>query len=303
MGKTILAETSGFTPVIDGVLDELGSDAALVFGVIWRYCQMGSGVCYASLETIANRLRKERKYVIRHLAVLVKYGFLKDVTLQYHPEAPTIINKNGEEISTGITRMYADTGKAQIIGSIVAGVFGNVEMDDSLLENEDNRQNNPSQNGIAQNGIVSTYTHPKKGPGLSHKGFGGNPKWVGSHPKKGSHKETIQETIKEKIKDDEFLEPSSPEEFKKAQIYFNSSKLELQDQVSQAFYNTWVKSLYLLQFDSITKQVVVGVFNSTTINELKANGADQLLSQIIKNNWSPEISIAFCVSQPAHIKK
>lgn len=302
MGKTILSEASGFTPVIDGVLDELGSDAALVFGVIWRYCQMGSGVCYASLETIANRLKKERKYVIRHLTVLVKHGFLKDVTLQYHPEAPTIINKNGDVISTGITRMYADTGKAQIIGSIVAGVFGNVEMDDSHLEDEDKRPNNPSQKGIAQNSIGSTQTHPQKGPGVSQKGFGGSPKWVGGHPKKGSHKESFQETQKEKNKDDELLEISSTEEFKRAQIYFNSSKLELQDQVTQAFYNTWVKSLFLLHFDSLTKQVVVGVFNSTTINELKANGADQLLSQIIKNNWSPEISIAFCVSQPANIK-
>lgn len=120
----------------------------------------------------------------------------------------------------------------------------------------------------------------------------------GGHPKKGSHKESIQETKKEKNKEDDFSETSSTEEFKKAQIYFNSSKLELQDQMNQAFYNTWVKSLFLLHFDSISKQVVVGAFNSTAINELMAIGADQLLSQIIKKNWSPEISIAFCVSQP-----
>lgn len=302
MGKTILSETSGFTPVIDGVLDELGGDAALVFGVIWRYCQMDSGVCYASLDTIANRLKKERKYVIRHLAVLVKNGFLKDVTLIYHPDAPTIINKNGDKVSTGITRIYADTGKAQIIGSIVAGVCRNVDNDESHLVNEDIDPRTPSQNGIAQNGIGSTNTHPQKGQGVSQKGMGGNPKRVGGHPKKGSHKESNQEIRNKKIEEDTFLGSSSTEEFKRAQIYFNSSKLELQDQVNQAFYNTWVKSLFLLHFDSLTKQVVVGVFNSTTINELKANGADQLLSQIIKNNWSPEISIAFCVSQPANIK-
>jgi len=98
MSKTILAEVNGFTPVIDTILQEVGVMSAVVFGRVWRYCQMKDGVCNASLETIAEELKVDRTTIIRHMGLLVQHGYLQDHT-------PDLRNR---------PHIYSDTGKASI---------------------------------------------------------------------------------------------------------------------------------------------------------------------------------------------
>jgi len=96
MSKTILAETDGFTPVIDMVVADTSITTAVVFGRIWRFCQMEDGVCTASLEKIAKDIGMDRSTVMRHAKDLCENGYLKDLTpdMRYKPHT------------------YADTGKA-----------------------------------------------------------------------------------------------------------------------------------------------------------------------------------------------
>lgn len=116
MSKTILADVDGFTPVIDAVLNDTSLITAVVFGRVWRFCQMKDGICNASLETIAQSIGLGRSAVMEHAKILVEKGYLKDCSpeLKNHPHT------------------YADTGKAGLhIGvSAESGVhYVNVEND------------------------------------------------------------------------------------------------------------------------------------------------------------------------------
>jgi len=98
MSKTILANVEGWTPVIDGMIPDVGATTALVFGKAWRYCQMSDGVCKASQERIAAELGMTRTTIHAHFKKLVKTGYLKDMT-------PDLV---------GAPHEYADTGKANL---------------------------------------------------------------------------------------------------------------------------------------------------------------------------------------------
>jgi DnaD/phage-associated family protein len=102
--KTVLAKVDGWTPVIDGMIPEVGATTALVFGKAWRYCQMSDGVCKASQERLAAELGMTRTTIHAHLKKLVKTGYLKDLT-------PDLV---------GAPHEYADTGKANL-SIILAG--------------------------------------------------------------------------------------------------------------------------------------------------------------------------------------
>lgn len=102
MSRTILAEVEGFTPVIDTVVNDLGLMAAVVFGRMWRYCQMEDEVCKASLESIGDGIGVDKATVMRYAKELCDAGYLKDLT-------PDLRNR---------PHVYVDTGKAGIELSI-----------------------------------------------------------------------------------------------------------------------------------------------------------------------------------------
>ncbi len=87
-----------FTPLSRCIARECGSTAAVVWGVVWRYCQMPGGLCWASQATIAREAGLRRETVNRQLRRLVEAGYLEDLS----PDSP------------GRTRIYADTGRARI---------------------------------------------------------------------------------------------------------------------------------------------------------------------------------------------
>ena len=69
---------------------------ALVYGLVWRYCQMSAGVCRASHDTLAKHVGVSRHTIMRHLESLTNAGYLEDLT----PDAK------------GKAHIYRDTGKA-----------------------------------------------------------------------------------------------------------------------------------------------------------------------------------------------
>jgi DNA-binding Lrp family transcriptional regulator len=127
MSKTILAEVNGFTPVIDVILKDVGVMSAVVFGRMWRYCQMKDGVCNASLETIANELSVDRTTVIKHIATLIEHGYLKDHT-------PDLRNR---------PHTYSDSGKAGLgisLDAKVPPIYGGVNQEPGVGNSNTNAQ-------------------------------------------------------------------------------------------------------------------------------------------------------------------
>ena len=76
-----LKHTTGFTPVVDDIVNDVGVMPALIYGAVWRYCDSSSKrICYASLNKIADRVGLNRRTVIRHLKTLCERGYLIDRT-------------------------------------------------------------------------------------------------------------------------------------------------------------------------------------------------------------------------------
>jgi predicted transcriptional regulator len=109
MGKgrvsSFLTEAEGFTPVIDVVVKDVGLMSAVVYGIVWRHCQMRDEICRASLETLSEMVGCDRATIKRHITNLCERGYLEDTT-------PTRRNR---------PHVYRDTGKAHIIGLVKAG--------------------------------------------------------------------------------------------------------------------------------------------------------------------------------------
>ncbi len=95
--RTVPARSTGFTPIHDPIVQELGLVAAAVYGAAWRYCQLSDHVCRASLRTIGERLGLNESTVLKYLKKLVAEGYLVDTT----PEA------------RNVPHVYKDTGKAR----------------------------------------------------------------------------------------------------------------------------------------------------------------------------------------------
>ena len=86
-----------WTPLYDTLVSELGLYTAVVYGVIWRYCQMQQHVCRASLDTLAARTGLCKRSIIRHIKILVENGYLADLTpdLKHAPHIYTDAHTEG----------------------------------------------------------------------------------------------------------------------------------------------------------------------------------------------------------------
>jgi len=90
-----------FTPCLDTIVEKYGLMTAAVYGRVWRYSQGKQGYCSASQTSIADWLRVDRSTVNRHIQLLVKNKYLKDLTPEVrnrpHKYRPT--KKAGLELS------------------------------------------------------------------------------------------------------------------------------------------------------------------------------------------------------------
>lgn len=120
MGKS----RSGYTPVFDCVKQfqgksgkKLGHITALVYGVVWRYCQFKNkknpvhiiGKCWASYATIGEIADTSAKTVQRRIKILIDEGFLErkgtcpTLKTTIHAITPKVVVTNMSAIVTGTT--------------------------------------------------------------------------------------------------------------------------------------------------------------------------------------------------------
>ncbi len=121
---------SGFTPVPDILIKEYGYVTALVWGRMWRFCQMADGVCRASLEKIGAMIGMSERTIIRHSEILCQGGYLFDMT-------PELRNK---------PHIYADTGKLKIRVNVESGMTESQRDYDSKSHEESTTKGEVSKN-------------------------------------------------------------------------------------------------------------------------------------------------------------
>ena len=136
MSKTVLTEVRGWTPAIDYLVEKYDVYTAMVFGKMWRYCQMKDGICRASIPRMASELKLSENTFRSSLRDLLAGGFMRDLT----PKAK------------GVPHWYQDTGRVQVLAHFSATVQetntpdmgGNV--DDGDLEPPQNLMGSGDQN-------------------------------------------------------------------------------------------------------------------------------------------------------------
>lgn len=92
--RIIHGSVSKFTPCPDVLIEKYSHTAAIIWGKIWRYCQMADGVCNASILRLARELGLTDKTILKHITALEEGGYVKDLT-------PTLRHAPHTYIDTG----------------------------------------------------------------------------------------------------------------------------------------------------------------------------------------------------------
>lgn len=98
MSKQVEATVSKFTPCPDVLVEKYSHTTALVWGKIWRYCQMKDEKCHAAIERLAKELNLSDVTIEKHIKLLEDGKYVKDLT-------PDLRNKPHEYIDTGKLRL------------------------------------------------------------------------------------------------------------------------------------------------------------------------------------------------------
>lgn len=80
MSRRASEDRGTFTPVFDGLVRLVGPTAAILYGLIYRFSQMDSGRCTASVNTLARRAGVSERAAFDALRRLKKAGLLADET-------------------------------------------------------------------------------------------------------------------------------------------------------------------------------------------------------------------------------
>jgi hypothetical protein len=118
--KLRLLEGTGFTLLLDPVIEEFGLTGAAVFGSVYRHSLMRNEICYASQETIAKKVHVSRDTANKYLQELVKSDYLR-------------IGKND---IPNFTNLYFPTGKAGIEADITIRAFKHDDPKDYVKPDE-----------------------------------------------------------------------------------------------------------------------------------------------------------------------
>lgn len=96
--KEVSAAVSKFTPCPDVLVEKYSHTTAMVWGKVWRYCQMEEGVCRAAIKRLAEELNLSDVTLQKHIDLLEAGGYIKDKT-------PDLRNKPHTYIDTGKLRL------------------------------------------------------------------------------------------------------------------------------------------------------------------------------------------------------
>ncbi len=162
-------QLTNYTPVIDEVCDDVGFLGAIIYGVVFRYCQMKESKCFATRDAIAKRANCSDRSVKRWLKELCKKGYIKDLT-------PKAKNRPHE---------YILTDKAAMITRVtgVTESHGDVPEEVPHHDRESQHHDRESRQGDRESRPTMTESHA-----------GGD---------RESREETLQETIQETTQETE----------------------------------------------------------------------------------------------------
>lgn len=114
-------ELKWFTLVPDVLIQRYDLITAIVWGKVWRYCQMKDKVCRTSIRRIANELGITEKTVRKRLKLLIEEGYIKDMTPQikrYRPHVYVYTEKIFKEtdgwVAENERRDYVDVDEIHI---------------------------------------------------------------------------------------------------------------------------------------------------------------------------------------------
>lgn len=96
MTDPFLKNCGGFTPVPDELANNYGFESAYLWGKLRRFCQLDGGTYTASHEAIGNRIGMSRRNLIDRLNILIKDGYVEDLTPGVRNRAHTYSVKKGE---------------------------------------------------------------------------------------------------------------------------------------------------------------------------------------------------------------
>ena len=102
-----------YTPVFDELIPQFGTMGALVYGVIWRYCQMRDKACHASYETLAAEIGIEKSTVRRHVLKLRNARYLAAIHDRDNAPNWLILGERqvGAEHASGVQRTRVKVGR------------------------------------------------------------------------------------------------------------------------------------------------------------------------------------------------
>jgi DnaD/phage-associated family protein len=134
MDKKIEATVSRFTPCPDVLVEKYSHTTALVWGKIWRYCQMKDEVCKAAIKRLADELGLSDDTIGKHIKLLEKGGYIKDLT-------PDVRHKPHEYVDTGKLKLKINLFMEEDEGTEKLGTSGyrknRVKESSSTSENAD----------------------------------------------------------------------------------------------------------------------------------------------------------------------
>jgi DnaD/phage-associated family protein len=120
MDKQIEATVSKFTPCPDVLVIKYSHTTALVWGKIWRYCQMKDEVCKAAIKRLADELGLSDDTIGKHIKLLEKGGYIKDLT-------PEVRHKPHEYVDTGKLKLKINLFMEEETGTEKVGTSGYLE--------------------------------------------------------------------------------------------------------------------------------------------------------------------------------
>jgi DnaD/phage-associated family protein len=117
MDKQIEATVSKFTPCPDVLVEKYSHTTAIVWGKVWRYCQMKDEKCRAAIKRLANELNLSDDTIAKHIALLEKGGYIKDLT-------PDVRHKPHEYVDTGKLKLKINLFMEEEEGTEKLGTSG-----------------------------------------------------------------------------------------------------------------------------------------------------------------------------------
>jgi DnaD/phage-associated family protein len=117
MDKQIEATISKFTPCPDALVEKYSHTTALVWGKVWRYCQMKDEMCRAAIKRLADDLGLTDDTIAKHIKLLEKGGYIKDLT-------PDVRHKPHEYVDTGKLKLRINLFMEEETGTENLGTNG-----------------------------------------------------------------------------------------------------------------------------------------------------------------------------------